>query len=211
MRLVKICGLNSPAAFQAAREAGADMAGFVFYPASPRAVTPAEAASIIGDAGGLRRVGLFVDPSDTQLAAVLDRVRLDLLQLHGREAPARVAEVRRKFGVPVMKAFGIAESSDLDRVRAELWATDWVMLDAKPPPQADRPGGNATCFDWSLLAGLQLKKPWLLAGGLTAANVAQAIAIADPTGVDVSSGVEQAPGIKDPARVAAFVHAAKAG
>lgn len=211
MRLVKICGLNSAEAFGAASAAGADLAGFVFYPPSPRAVTPAEAARIAGDSAKPLRVGLFVDPDDALLAEVLSGVRLDLLQLHGRESPARVAAVRAKFGVKVMKVFGIAAAADLDRVQAEGGAADWLMLDAKPSPDAALPGGNAATFDWALLRGLRLDKPWLLAGGLTAENVGQAIAIADPTGVDVSSGVERARGVKDPAKIAAFVRAARAG
>jgi phosphoribosylanthranilate isomerase len=209
VRLVKICGVNDQGAYAAAREAGADLVGFVFYPKSPRAVTPAQAAEIAGDGSGPLRVGLFVDPADALLAEVLAGVRLDLIQLHGAEPPERVAAVRERFGLPVMKVFGIGDAADLGRVRAGQHAADWVMLDARPSAQAALPGGNAETFDWSLLRGLRLERPWLLAGGLTAENVAAAIAIADPAGVDVSSGVERARGVKDPARIAAFVAAAK--
>lgn len=210
MRLVKICGINAPDAYDAAFAAGADLVGFVFYPPSPRSVTPDLAAALAGEAGGPLRVGLFVDPADHLLAAVLGKLRLDLIQLHGAEPPDRVAAIRETFGVPVMKVFGIGDAADLARVRVEQHAADWLMLDAKPSPAASLPGGNAEAFDWALLAGLSLERPWLLAGGLTAENVAQAIGIAAPTGVDVSSGVERARGIKDPARIAAFVAAAKA-
>jgi phosphoribosylanthranilate isomerase len=209
MRLVKICGVNDAGAFAAARAAGADLIGFVFYPKSLRAVTPAQAAAISGDGSGPIRVGLFVDPPDSQLHDVLAHLRLDLLQLHGAEPPDRVVAVREKFGVPVMKVFGIGGASDLERVRAEQHAADWLMLDAKPSPHAALPGGNAEPFDWSLLRGLRLERPWLLAGGLTPENVGQAIAIADPTGVDVSSGVERARGVKDAGKISAFVRAAK--
>ena len=209
MRLVKICGIKTPEAYEAARAAGADLVGFNFYPRSPRAVTPAEAASIVGDAGGLIRVALFVDPPDALLEGVFAIFRPDMVQLHGAETPARVAEIREKFALPVMKVFGIGDAADLLRAEAEQGAADWVMLDSKPSAAATLPGGNAESFDWALLRGARLEKPWLLAGGLTPENVADAIAIADPTGVDVSSGVERARGVKDLAKIAAFVHAAK--
>jgi phosphoribosylanthranilate isomerase len=209
VRLVKICGVNSPEAFAAARDAGADLVGFVFYPQSPRAVTPEQAGASAGLAVGPLRVGLFVDPDDAALARVLGAVRLDLVQLHGAEPPARVAAVRKRFGVPVMKVFGIGDTSDLARVRAEAGAADWIMLDAKPSSAASLPGGNAATFDWSLLRDFPIDKPWLLAGGLTPGNVSAAIEACDPTGVDVSSGVERARGVKDPAKILAFVRAAK--
>jgi phosphoribosylanthranilate isomerase len=210
MRLVKICGINAPVAYAAARDAGADLVGFVFYPPSPRAVAPADAAAIAGDGAGPLRVGLFVDPDDALLAAALASIRLDLIQLHGAEDAARVAAVRDAFGVPVMKVFGIAGPADVAAAAAPHPA-DWIMLDAKPSPVATLPGGNAEPFDWSLLRGFDPGKPWLLAGGLAAENLRHALALADPTGVDVSSGVEAARGVKDPARIAAFVRAAKHG
>jgi phosphoribosylanthranilate isomerase len=210
VRLVKICGLKTAESVAAARQAGADLLGFNFYAPSPRSISPAQAAAIAGAAGGPLRVALFVDPDDALLADVFATFRPDMVQLHGAETPARVTEVREKFGLPVMKVFGIGGPADLDRARAEQGAADWVMLDSKPSPRASLPGGNAESFDWSLLHGVRLEKPWLLAGGLEPGNVARAIAIADPTGVDVSSGVEQARGVKDDAKIAAFVRAAKA-
>lgn len=210
MRLVKICGINAPGAYEAARAAGADLVGFVFYPQSPRAVLPSQAAAIAAGAGGPGRVALFVDPADALLQSVLEGFRPDFLQLHGAEPPSRVAAVRARFGLPVIKVFGIAGAGDLARVRAEQHAADWVMLDAKPSAGAALPGGNAESFDWSLLRGLRLDRPWLLAGGLSPDNVAEAIGIADPAGVDVSSGVEKSRGVKDTAKIAAFVRAARA-
>jgi phosphoribosylanthranilate isomerase len=209
---VKICGVNSAAAFDAALAAGADMVGLVFYPPSPRALTPAGAAALSARgpaAGGPRRVGLFVDPTDAEIAAVLAALPLDLIQLHGAEDPARCAAVRARFGLPVMKALGVATPADLQALAAYAPAVDRFLLDAKPPPGAALPGGNAAAFDWSLTAGRAVPRPWLLAGGLTPENVAEAIRAGGAPGVDVSSGVERARGAKDPARIAAFVAAAR--
>lgn len=212
---VKICGLNDPAGFDAAVEAGADMVGFVFYPPSPRAVTPARAASLSArHAGGPLRVGLFVDADDETLGATLDAVRLDLLQLHGSEPPDRVAAIRRRFGVPVMRAVGVATREEVAQAIQGFGAvSDRMLFDAKPPPPGTPgalPGGNAAAFDWSVMLGAPVPVPWLLAGGLTPDNVAEAIAAAAAPGVDVSSGVERARGVKDPGLVRAFVAAAKA-
>jgi len=208
---VKICGINSPGALAAAAAAGADDVGFVFFAASPRGVTPAQAAAIsAGLPGGPLRVGLFVDPDDATLAATLAEVPLDVLQLHGEESPVRVAEIRARFGLPVMKAIGIAGAGDLAQIPRYAAVADRLLLDAKAPPGAELPGGNAAPFDWGLVRGVAVGRPWLLAGGLTPANVAQAIAASGAEGVDVSSGVEQARGVKDPARIAAFVAAARA-
>jgi phosphoribosylanthranilate isomerase len=181
----KICGVNSLAAVEAAAKGGADLIGLNFYPPSPRAVTPEEAAQLAGRAPpGVTWVGLFVDPDDDQLAATLAKVPLDLLQLHGGESPRRVAEN----------------------------LVDRLMFDAKPPKTAKNvlPGGNALAFDWQLLAGKNWPKPWLLAGGLHADNLAEAVRTSGTRGVDVSSGVEDAPGCKSPAKIAAFLAAAKA-
>jgi phosphoribosylanthranilate isomerase len=205
---VKICGINDAGAMRAAREAGADLVGFVFFPASPRAVAPAQAAALATE--GPARVGLFVDPTDEAIAEVLGVMRLDLIQLHGEETPARCAAVKARFGIPVMKALGIASRADLDGLAAYAPAVDRFLLDAKAPPGATRPGGNAAPFDWTLTAGIAIPRPWLLAGGLTPENVADAIAVSGAPGVDVSSGVERARGVKDPARIAAFVAAARA-
>lgn len=206
--VVKICGLTEPAGMAAAVEAGADLVGFVFFPPSPRSLTPAQAAALAVPGAG--RVGLFVDPSDALLEEVLAAVPLDVIQLHGEETPARCAEVRGRFGRPVMKALGIATRADLDALAAYAPAVDRFLLDAKAPPGATRPGGNAAAFDWSVVAGAEIPRPWLLAGGLTPENVAEAIRVSGAPGVDVSSGVERAKGVKDPARVAAFVRAARA-
>ncbi|MGG5811003.1 phosphoribosylanthranilate isomerase [Falsiroseomonas sp. CW058] len=206
---VKICGINDPAAMRAAAEAGADMVGFVFFPPSPRAVTPAGAAALsAAHPGGPLRVGLFVDADDALVDAVMAALPLDILQLHGEETPARCAELRARHGRPVMKALGIASGADLDRLADYAPAVDRFLLDAKAPPGAPLPGGNAAPFDWTLAAGRAIPRPWLLAGGLTPGNVAAALAASGAPGVDVSSGVEAARGVKDPARIAAFVKAA---
>lgn len=209
---VKICGLSRPADVQAALRAGADYLGFVFFPRSPRAVDPAQAAALAGAVpAGCAKVGLFVDPDDALLDAVLAQVPLDIVQLHGREDAARVAEIRARTGLPVMKAVGVAEPGDL----AALWdyglVADLLLVDAKPPRDAVLPGGNGLAFDWRLLAGRRVLKPWFLAGGLTPANVAEAVRLTGAPGVDVSSGVESAPGVKDAALISAFVSAVRQG
>lgn len=209
---VKICGLSRPEDVATALDAGAGYLGFVFFPRSPRAVTAAAAAALAGAVpAGRARVGLFVDPDDALIDAVLAQVPLDILQLHGRESPGRVAQLRARTGLPVMKAVGVAEQADL----AALWdhglVADLLLVDAKPLPGAVLPGGNGLAFDWRLLAGRRLLKPWFLAGGLTPGNVAEAIRLTGAPGVDVSSGVEAAPGIKDAALIADFVSAALRG
>jgi phosphoribosylanthranilate isomerase len=207
---VKICGLAEPGGVAAALEAGADALGFVFFARSPRVVAPERAAALSAPAAGVaRRVGLFVDAPDDLIASVLAACTLDALQLHGAEPPARVAEIRARFGLPVIKALGIAAAEDLAAARVYAGAADALLLDARPPPGADRPGGHARAFDWSLVAGIRFPVPWLLAGGLTPENVAQALAATGAPGVDVSSGVESSPGVKDPAKVLAFVAAAR--
>jgi phosphoribosylanthranilate isomerase len=204
---VKICGINDAAAMAAAAEAGADLVGFVFFPPSPRAVTPAQAAAIARP--GPAKVGLFVDPDDALIEAVLAALPLDVIQLHGEEMPARCAAVRARFDLPVMKALGIAARADLAQLDDYAPVVDRFLLDAKAPPGAPLPGGNAAPFDWTLTAGRTIPRPWLLAGGLTPENVGSAIAVSGAPGVDVSSGVERARGVKDPARIAAFVSAAR--
>ena len=205
MMRVKVCGINDAAAFDAAVAAGADWIGFVFFPASPRAVTPAEATRISRrHVGGPARIGLFVSPRDADVQAVLDAIPLDALQIYG--AAERVAELRARFGVPVWRAVGVAARAELPRHEASVAR---FVVEAKAPPEATRPGGNAVSLDWSLLAGWTAPLPWLLAGGLTPDNVATAIRVSRAEAVDVSSGVESAPGQKDPALIRAFVHAAK--
>jgi phosphoribosylanthranilate isomerase len=215
MTAAKICGLNDAAGLDAAVAGGAAMIGLVFFPPSPRAVTPAQAAALAArapglEAGGPLRVGLFVDASDDAIAAVLGALPLDILQLHGEEDPARCAALRARFGRPVMKALGIATKADLGLLDLYAPAVDRFLLDAKPPPGATIPGGNAEVFDWSLLTGRTIPRPWLLAGGLTPENVAAAIRATGAPGVDVSSGVERARGVKDPLRIAAFLDAVRA-
>lgn len=205
MARVKICGLNDEAGFDAAVAAGADWIGLNFFPASPRYVTPARAAALAARAPhGPPRIGLFVKPTEAEIGAVLDRLRLDALQLYTDAATA--AAIRARFDLPVWLAVGVAERADLP-TRAD--GIDALLIEAKPPPGATRPGGNATTIDWGLLAGWQAPCPWLLAGGLTPANVAAAIRASGADAVDVSSGVESAPGRKDPALIRAFIAAAR--
>ena len=212
----KICGVNDLAAVEAAVKGGADLIGLNFYPPSPRAVTPEAAAQLASRVPpGVTRVGLFVDPDDDQLAATLAKVRLDLVQLHGGESPRRVAEIRARFARPVMKVIKVAKDEDLAAAAPYASLVDRLMFDAKPPKTAKfastvLPGGNAVAFDWRLLAGRRWPKPWLLAGGLQADNLAEAVRTSGAPGVDVSSGVEDAPGRKSPDKIAAFLAAAKA-
>lgn len=207
---VKICGLTDPDAVDAAARAGAAFAGFVFFPRSPRNVAPAMAAPLaLRLPPGMAKVGLFVNPDDATLDAVLDTVPLDMIQLHGAETPERIRAVRSHTGLPVMKAVGIAGAEDLDRL-AGAGAADQILVDAKPQPGAALPGGNGLSFDWRLIAGRRWARPWMLAGGLTPENVAEAVRLTGARQVDVSSGVETAPGVKDPARIDAFLRAAGA-
>jgi phosphoribosylanthranilate isomerase len=209
---VKICGLTTEPAIAASVAGGADIVGFVFYPPSPRNVTPARAAALCRAVPpGITRVGLFVDASDREIAASLAVAPLDLLQFHGRETPERVAAARRRFGRPVMKAIAVAVAADVAAADDYLGAADWLLFDAKPPPRADAlPGGNGVAFEWRLLAPRRFPIPWMLSGGLTAATLADAVRLTGAASVDVSSGVETSPGIKDPARIAAFLATAKA-
>ena len=210
--LAKICGVNSRAAMDAARQGGAAFVGLVFYPPSPRAVTPGQAAEIAGGEPALTRtVGLFVDAGDDEIATAVARAPLDLLQLHGSETPDRVAAIRERFGLPVMKAVKVAEAGDLAAADSYGEVADWLLFDAKPPKELKDalPGGNAVSFDWSLLAGRDWPVPWMLSGGLDAGNVAEAVRLSGARAVDVSSGVERAPGDKDPARIRAFLDAVR--
>ncbi|MEM6971523.1 MAG: phosphoribosylanthranilate isomerase [Pseudomonadota bacterium] len=205
---VKICGLRDAAGVEAACDAGAAYVGFVFFPPSPRALQPAEARdAALAAAPGVAKVGLFVDPDDALLDRVLAEVPLDILQLHGAETPQRVAEIRGRHGLPVMKAIGIREAEDLAAIDAYAGVADQLLIDAKPHKDARLPGGNGLAFDWSLLAGRQMPLPWLLAGGLTPDNAAEAVRRTGAEQLDVSSGVESAPGIKDPALMRAFLDA----
>lgn len=209
--IVKICGLKTPETLETAIIAGADWVGFVFFPKSPRHVTlelAAELGRIVK--GRAKTIALSVDADDASLDAIEKALEPDIHQLHGHETPERVAAIRARFGHPVIKAIGIADASDLQDARRHAPAADWLLLDAKPPKTATLPGGNGLPFDWHLLAGLDLQKPFMVSGGLDPSNVGTAIAISRPAGVDVSSGVETAPGIKDPEKIRAFVAAARA-
>ena len=205
MRLdVKICGLTRAADRDAAIAGGARWLGFVFYPPSPRSLTPEAAAALVrGRPGSIETVGVFVDPGDAWLDAVLAHAPLDILQLHGAETPERVAEVRALTGRRVMKALSVADAADVARHEAYLGVADMLLFDAKPPrvPGAI-PGGNGLAFDWRLLAGQRIKLPWLLAGGLDEANLLHAVRLTGARAVDASSSIETAPGIKDPHRLA---------
>lgn len=208
---VKICGLTEPAGLAAAIGAGARYLGFVFFAKSPRHLAPQAAAQLAAQVPlGVAKVGLFVDPDDAALDATLAHMPLDMIQLHGNETPARVAAIKARAGLPVMKAVGLAEPRDLDALWDYGLVADMLLIDAKPPKDAELPGGNGLAFDWRLLAGRQILKPWLLAGGLTPENVAQAVRLTRAPGVDVSSGVESAPGVKDPERVCRFIARATA-
>jgi phosphoribosylanthranilate isomerase len=208
--LVKICGLTTPAALDAALEAGADMVGFVFFPPSPRNVGYEAARALARRVRGrAQRVALTVDASDEQFLAIIDALMPDLLQLHGKETPDRVVTVRTRFGLPVMKALPIAERSDLSPIRLYDKVADRLIFDARAPREATRPGGLGKSFDWRLLENLKVGVPFMLSGGLDADNVAEALRITRAGGVDVSSGVERAPGEKDPDKIRAFVAAAR--
>ncbi len=208
----KICGINAPEALDAAVRGGARYVGLNFYPPSPRSVTAEEAAALAARAPeGVTCVGLFVDPDDETLATTLARVPLDLLQLHGGEAPRRVAEIRARFGRPVMKAIKVAQEADLEEVAAYAGVVDRLLFDAKAPKtmKGALPGGNAFAFDWQLIAGRVWSRPWMLSGGLDADNLAEAVGVTGAGAVDVSSGVEDRPGRKSLDKIAAFLGVAR--
>jgi len=210
--LVKICGLKTSQALDVALEAGADLVGFVFFTPSPRHVG-VEAARALGERvrGRVQKVALSVDASDDELAASIEALEPDLLQLHGKETPERVATVRARFGLPVMKALPIAERADLAAIRLYDGVADRLIFDARAELDATRPGGLGKRFDWRLLENLQTRVPFMLSGGLDALNVADALRITAAPGVDVSSGVERAPGEKDHDKIRAFIAAARDG
>jgi phosphoribosylanthranilate isomerase len=208
---VKICGLKTPEALEVALESGADLTGFVFFPPSPRNLG-LEAAKRLGAQvkGRAGKAALTVDANDEMLLGIVEALKPDLLQLHGKETPERVATVRSRFGVPVMKVLPIAERSDLSPIREFANVADRLMFDARPPQDATRPGGLGRIFDWMLLTGIDPKINFMLGGGLDASNVAQALAITNAPGVDVSSGVERAPGEKDLDKIREFIRVARA-
>lgn len=210
MRLaVKICGLKEAEHCRAAVEAGARYLGFVFFPPSPRAVSPEQAAALCLEAPpGVAKVGLFVDPDDALLRETLAVCPLDMIQLHGEEPPERVAAVRAAYGLPVMKAVPIAEAADVERIELYEGVADQILCDAKPKPDATVPGGAGVAFDWSLVAGRRWRAPWMLAGGLTAETLAEAVRQSGARQLDVSSGVERERGVKDEGLIRAFLEAA---
>jgi phosphoribosylanthranilate isomerase len=212
---VKICGLSEERSLTAAIDSGAAYVGFVFFRRSPRFVDANTAAALVAKVPrDVTAVGLFVDPADSDLDTILSRVPLGMVQLHGRETPERVAEIKKRTGLAVMKAVGVATAADVVRAAAHDQAADMLLLDAKAPAGASRPGGNAIPFEWALARTYTGRLPWMLAGGLTPRNVAQAIAQSGAGIVDVSSGVETKPGVKSPAKIRAFltaVAAAKSG
>jgi phosphoribosylanthranilate isomerase len=209
--LVKICGLKTPDTLDAALEAGADMVGFVFFPPSPRNLG-IEAARALGERvrGRAKKVALSVDAPDVELDRVVDALKPDMLQLHGKETPERVAAVRSRFRLPVMKALPVETRADLSPIHLYAKVADWLLFDGRAPRDATRPGGLGKIFDWRLLENVAPGVPFMLSGGLDAGNVAEALRITRAPAVDVSSGIERAPGEKDPDRIRAFVRAARA-
>lgn len=206
---VKICGLRTRADFAAAAESGAAYGGLVFVPKSPRHVTIGDARWILATApGGLTKVALTMNADDATLEAILADLPIDMLQLHGDESPDRVAEVRERFGLPVMKALGIADESDLPAIDAYSEVADQILVDARPPRGAALPGGNGVAFDWRLMRARRWTVPWMLAGGLTPETVLEAVRVTGAEQVDVSSGVEREPGLKDAGLIEAFVRTA---
>ncbi len=208
--LIKICGLRTPEALDVALDCGADFVGFVFFPPSPRHLSFDAARTLAGRVcGRAQKVALSVDADDTWLTASIEALKPDLLQLHGKEPPARVAAIRKKFGLPVMKAIAVEEKADLAAIEAYAGVADRLIFDARAPRAATRPGGLGKSFDWRLLENLQSAGPFMLSGGLDAGNVAEALRITGAPGLDVSSGVERAPGEKDPDKIRAFIRAAR--
>ncbi|HXZ00779.1 MAG TPA: phosphoribosylanthranilate isomerase [Stellaceae bacterium] len=206
----KICGLTTAEGVAAAARHGARYVGFVFYPPSRRNVTPELAGALAAVVpAGITKVGLFVDADDASLARAVAGAPLDLLQFHGQESPERVLWAKRRFGKPVMKAIAVASAADLDRAPRYYGAADLLLFDAKPPKDAVVPGGNGLAFDWELLGGRRWPVPWMLSGGLTAGNLGEAVRLTRATAVDVSSGVEREPGVKDPEKIAAFLARAR--
>lgn len=208
---VKICGLATVDDVRACADAGANYMGLVFFEKSPRnIIIPAARELALAAPLGLAKVALLVNPSDAELDAITATVPLDMLQLHGRETPERVAEVKARYGLPVMKAVGIADGDDLPKLESYFGVADQILVDAKPPKGGELPGGNGLSFDWRLIAGRRWPCPWMLAGGLTPENVAEAVKMTGAKQVDVSSGVEDAPGQKNAELIQKFVQSSRA-
>ena len=207
---VKICGLANVDDVRACADAGANYMGLVFFEKSPRNITiPAARELALAAPLGLAKVALVVNPSDAELDAITGTVPLDMLQLHGRETPERVTEVKARYGLPVMKAVGIADGDDLPKLESYFGVADQILVDAKPPKGGELPGGNGLSFDWRLIAGRRWPCPWMLAGGLTPENVAEAVKMTGAKQVDVSSGIEDAPGQKNAELIQKFVQSSR--
>ena len=210
MTSVKICGLSEPESLRTAIDAGARYVGFVFFKKSPRSLSVDVAAELaVTVPVGICKVALVVDATNAELDVITKTVPLDMLQLHGEETPERVTEIKERYGLPVMKVIGVMDAADLDALDIYGRVCDQILVDAKPPKNAELPGGNGLTFDWRLIAGRRWTTPWMLAGGLTSQNVAEAIKLTGATQVDVSSGVEMALGVKDNTKIAAFITAAQ--
>jgi phosphoribosylanthranilate isomerase len=209
--IVKICGLSTRETLDVALQAGADMVGFVFFPASPRHLDLETARDLCSQAKGRAiKVALTVDADDATLANIVEALQPDILQLHGRETVARLRDIKQTFGLQVMKAIAVETAADLASLPGYAAVADRVLFDARAPKEATRPGGLGAVFDWHVLESLDLKLPYMVSGGLNAENVAEAVRVTRAGGVDVSSGVERAPGIKDPEMIRAFIRAARA-
>jgi phosphoribosylanthranilate isomerase len=207
---VKICGVRTPAIIEVAAEAGADYVGLVFFPLSPRYLAPEDAGPLVEAASGrIKTVAVLVDPDDALIDRILDKVRPNVLQLHGRETPERVAEIKARAGLPVIKAIGVSRAEDIASAVLYQGNADLILFDAKAPPAAALPGGNGVTFDWQVLCGLSAGKSFALSGGLNPDNVGEALALTGASMVDVSSGIERTPGEKDPGLVRRFIQAAK--
>ncbi|TPJ45033.1 phosphoribosylanthranilate isomerase [Mesorhizobium sp. B2-5-13] len=208
---IKICGLKTDQAMAAALAGGASHVGFIFFPKSPRYVEPTEAGRLREAARGKAlAVVVTVDASDAVLDEIVEKMQPDMLQLHGSETPERVTELKARHGLPVMKALPLSEAADLDRIRSFIGVADRFLFDAKPPKGSELPGGNGVAFDWRILAGLDAGIDYMLSGGLNAANIGDALRLANPPAIDISSGVESVPGVKDPALIEQFFRAVRA-
>lgn len=207
---VKICGLSTEADIRAACEGGARYVGFVFFEKSPRSVTVEQAATLaLAVPEGVCKVALVVNPDDALLDEITGKVAIDMLQLHGAETPERVTEIKGRYGLPVMKAVGLSDEADLEKIAQYGRVADQLLIDAKPPSNSEIPGGNGLSFDWRLLQGRRWAVPWMLAGGLTPENVAEAAQLTGAKQVDVSSGVERSKGVKDPELIGRFLEGAR--
>ncbi len=207
---IKICGLNTEKSVAAALDGGASHVGFIFFPKSPRNIAPEDAGRLRQAAiGRANAVAVTVDATDSELERIISTVKPDMLQLHGKEAPERIGEIKQRFGLPVMKALAISTADDLNRIAPFKGIADRFLFDAKPPAGSQLPGGNGVSFDWTLLSKLPAGLDYLLSGGINSENVAEALRMTNPPGLDISSGVERTPGVKDPALIAAFFAAVR--